>query len=372
MTDNSFVEYFLKFLMKHFFCSILVLALASLACQSVQMPLVPTATPGITEIFNPPTPAPTPLPNGQTRADPIAFGEVMRGFGWQTQVERLVRGDQAWNALLAANQFNQPAPEGWEYLLVQIRVKNTDDLATPRSIAGSDFQLTGDNLQAYFRAPLVTPSPTLEAELKSGEETTGWSIYLIKQGEANLLLILDPLNNSESFRYYLALEEGARIAINSGLAQITPTHVGEALAEPARINETTTAENWQLTLLKVVRGDKAWQMLYETNSYNDPAPPGMEYILVQMSATNIAPEADEPSRLFNIEFKAVARDGTEYDTAAVVKPDPGIDHLALFPSGELTGWVAILAPQNGAVVLRYEPLGAFNDNTNVRYFSLEP
>jgi len=152
---------------------------ASEATESLE----PTNTPEPTPV--PPTPTPQPI--GMSRSNPFPRSEVVSAPNWDVQVLEIVRGDEAWQAIQAANQFNEPAPEGMEYLLVKLHVKSTYADSDEHSISGSDFKVTGDRLIEYFTASVVEPDPQLDAQLFTEGETEGWSSYLIGQGEGNLI-----------------------------------------------------------------------------------------------------------------------------------------------------------------------------------------
>ena len=78
--------------------------------------VAPTATPQ-------PEPTPTTGAIGTGRSNPVPLGEVGQAGDWEIQVLEVVRGDDAYNRLIEANQFNDPAPQGMEYAVVNVRVK---------------------------------------------------------------------------------------------------------------------------------------------------------------------------------------------------------------------------------------------------------
>ena len=82
----------------------------------------PTGTPKPTKTSKPTPIPPTPTPErvGMSRSNPYPSSQVVHAPNWDVQVLEVVRGDEAWKALQAANQFNEPAPEGMEYILVKL------------------------------------------------------------------------------------------------------------------------------------------------------------------------------------------------------------------------------------------------------------
>lgn len=127
--------------------------------------------------------------------------------------------------------------------------------------------------------------------------------------------------------------------------------VGYSRLSPASIGTTLLAE-WEnykgehkayITLVQVIRGEKAWQLLQEANMFNDPPPVGYEYVLAKIRFKYLAgPSADTHIYINgNIDFTAVSGDGVDYDYASVVDPEPDLD-CSLYPGGTHEGWASFL------------------------------
>lgn len=365
--------------------AVAALALAALACQSLAVTpgpaltaagpptarptVTPTARPTITPAAPEPTPAPASL--GLTRAAPYPAGAPAALPGWTVEVLETVRGERAWRQLRQANQFNDPPPDGQEYLLVSLRVSATHGDASARPVQASDFKVTGDARRRYFKASAVTPEPALEAELQGGETTQGWSVYLIEAGESDLLLMVEPLDGplADAPRF-IALEPGAAVGVDPGLDAIDPTTLGAVGAEPAPLRRTAVTEDWELAVLEVVRGEAAWQMVQAANQFNAPPAAGLEYAVVQVRARLIR-TTDEPVWIDSKDFFAVGGDGAPYDIPSVVDPEPALD-VTLFPGGAYTGWLTVAVPAGDAGArLVFKPWLA-RDEFDTRYFTLIP
>ena len=68
---------------------------------------------------------PAPLNTIQTISgtSPMSFSQT---YTAEMSVKEIVRGAEAWSRLQAANMFNSPAPEGYEYILARIYFKVLD------------------------------------------------------------------------------------------------------------------------------------------------------------------------------------------------------------------------------------------------------
>ena len=178
------------------------------------------------------------------------------------QVREIVRGDEAWNSLKEANQFNDPPGEGMEYILIKLYVKSTKTDEETQSIAGSDFKLTGDHLVQYSSASVVKPNPALDADLYTGGETEGWIAFEVSVNEGNLILVIDKLFSfDDDLTRFLAIDDGAVLTVDKELDLVAPTAIGINKSNPALLGEIVVSEDWEITVLEVIRGDAAWTMV---------------------------------------------------------------------------------------------------------------
>ena len=308
---------------------------------------------------------------GFSRGNPIPRSEIVPAPNWDVQVLEVVRGDEAWQALQAANQFNESAPEGMEYLLVKLHVKCTYADDEEHSIGGYDFKVTGDRLIKYSAASVLEPEPPLNAQLFADGEAEGWSAYLIGQEESDLMLIVDELMNWDDDRFrYVALDEGASITVPTELGGIEPTDLGKERSSPAPFGETITIEDWQVTIIEAVRGDDAWTMVQNANQFNDPPEEGMEYIAVKVRVRYIS-TVDQATQIDAYYFGTTGSANVMYDLPSVVDPSPPLD-VTLFPGGEYEGWAVMQAAKGETGIMAvFEPLFDFS-NRNRRFLSLEP
>jgi hypothetical protein len=306
-----------------------------------------------------------------SRSNPYPKSEVVSAPNWDIQVQEVIRGDEAWQLVQAANQFNEPAPEGMEYLLVKLQVKCTYDDDEEHSIGESDFKVTGDRLIEYWTASAVAPDPPLDAQMFSGGETVGWGVYLVGEEEGNLILVADELLSfDENRKRFIALDEGASVGVPQELEGIQPTDLGKERANPAPFGETVTTEDWELTIVEVVRGDEAWTTVQEANQFNDPPEEGMEYIAIRASTRYIGTE-DKPRAVDASFFNSMDDGNVLYDLPVVVDPVPALE-ATLYPGGEYEGWVTLQAAQDATGLLAvFEPPFAMTSSSR-RFLSLEP
>lgn len=310
----------------------------------------PTATEtAVPEPTATPEPEPTatlePEPDlvGAGRSNPVPLGQpgTTANGEWQAQVNEVVRGEEAWQMVLDANQFNDPPAEGMEYVVVNMTMAYVGTSPDVQSVDRFDFNTTGDARVRWSWASAVHPTPELDAELFAGGEATGWVVLQAREGETNLLAIYEPsVSFEEGDELFLALEEGASVVpILDRLAD--ENDLGVARDNPAPFGETVVVENWEITLTEVVRGEAAWEMVLETNQFNDPPLEGMEYVAVRATVRNVkgGHGSDQIDRFM---FESTGSSNVIHERPSLVQPEPELD-FDLYAGGQVNGWVVVQA-----------------------------
>jgi len=311
---------------------------------------------------------------GSSRGNPIPYSDsIVSVPGWDIQFLEVVRGDDAISMLETANGFKPPIRDDRddeEILLLKLHIKSTH---SDNKENHANFQLTGDHLVRYD--PFI-PVPLLKPELvgqgvPNGGEAEGWIGCVIGKGEGNLLLISSDLKIKSIL--YIALEEGASVAVPQELKDIQPTDLGRDQANPALRTETVTAEDWQVSVTDVFRGEEAWQKLEQASPFNRRAKEGTEYILIKVHVRYIGTKDEATPQLDFNSFKLIGSQNILYDAPSfmdIQSPEPFLQ-VRLFPGGEYEGWLVMQAAQDETgLILVFDP--EFDkDGQNKRYIFLE-
>jgi hypothetical protein len=297
-------------------------------------------------------------------------GERVHAPNWDIQVLETVRGEAAWELLLVASPYNDPAPEGMEYLLIRLQVTCTYADGDAHSISGRDFKITGDRMIRYSTAWVVKPEPILDAELYSEGEAEGWAGFAVGEGEGNPILIVDELGNWDEDRFrFVALEDGASVGVPPELAGIQPEYAGVDRTSPIPLGEMGITEDWEITIVEYVRGDEAWQMAQEVNSFNEPPSEGMEYVAVSVLARYIG-TIDEAQDIGKYDFDVTGSGYRLHHPPSVVDPEPSLD-VWLYPGGAHQGWIMMqVLTDETDLMLVFEPMLSFPDQ-DIRFFALD-
>jgi len=125
----------------------------------------------------------------------------------------------------------------------------------------------------------------------------------------------------------------------------------------------------RITLLKTIRGNAAWQLIYEANMFNDPPESGFEYILAKVRFEYLTgPTPDTAYDVSPVWFDAVSSSGNEYDMPpASVAPDPSI-RTSLYPSASHQGWMIFQVAKSDAMPVM--TFGRKYDGTGGIWFKL--
>ncbi len=104
----------------------------------------------------------------------------------------------------------------------------------------------------------------------------------------------------------------------------------------------------KITVLQVVRGEKAWDLVKEASASNQPPKPGFECLLARVRFEFSA--RTSPSHysyaINGSQFTATAADSKEYEASSLAaQPNPELNGT-LKPGDSLEGWVAFLVPRN--------------------------
>jgi len=142
---------------------------------------------------------------GKRRDNPAKINDTLVTEAWEFRLVEAVRGDKAAEMVKEANQFNDPAPDGQEYILVRLQARYLGSKKPDHreNISGSYLKITGERNVVYESPSVVPPKPELDATLFAGGETEGWEVLSASRDEKGLMVIFEPpfSFSSDSTRY---------------------------------------------------------------------------------------------------------------------------------------------------------------------------
>jgi hypothetical protein len=136
-------------------------------------------------------------PTGSSRADRLNLHQpcictIIRGTGQQSDVVIQVTNVQrdAWNDIRPTNPSNQLPREGFEYVMISLKIiyaNGPRDL--PFSADRFDFTLIDANDTLYSPAFVFEPQPLISMTIYPGSEVGGQVAYQIPRGQENVVLV---------------------------------------------------------------------------------------------------------------------------------------------------------------------------------------
>ena len=152
------------------------------------------------------TPEPTPTEEIGTVENPVPYGESVRastgllglGAPVSVTVTDTLRGQAAWDEIYIANIFNEEAPEGFEWMLIKVRIENVGDSEDEADVGPSMFAMrSGGRITEYFDVAMdvccleEVDRPELDStNLLGGGSNEGWIYFPVGVDDPNPLLRL--------------------------------------------------------------------------------------------------------------------------------------------------------------------------------------
>jgi len=113
----------------------------------------------------------------------------------------------------------------------------------------------------------------------------------------------------------------------------------------------------KMTLLEIVRGEKAWDLIKEASVSNKPPKAGSEYILARIrfeySASGVP--GDKVWELSREQLTALSADGKLYETPSIVLPKPELSG-SLRSGSSIDGWrVFQVSREDNKPLMSFDP-----------------
>lgn len=329
--------------------------------------VLPTAVPA--------TAVPVAVEPGLSRRLPAPLNTEYRGKTWSAVIIDVQRGESANKQIAEANMFNQAPPQGYEYVLVTMKLTNisTENKAEDAGMA-VNVKMTGGNNRLYGSAMAVPPKP-FEGSLFPNGSVEGQYVLLAPSDETNRIFVVQ-----ESFSIqgpmYLAYDENASITPATA-AVVADTMQGLTRESPASLNTQVVVNPVAFTVNEVIRGADAASMVQKANQFNDPAPAGTEYVCIRITLKyygDTDPDSTYSTLFAMNEWRIIGSKNVLYDAPSVVAPEPqfsGMGTDSIYAGAEISGWIVrSVATDDTNLVLQYQP--AFDLlNVATRYIALQ-
>ena len=124
----------------------------------------------------------------------------------------MISGEDAWQMVFEANQFNDPPEQGMRYLIIRVQVGYIGLDEQGETIRDDAFFITTPSGMLYEPVSVVSPEPELFFELFPGGVVEGLVVFLVPVAEEGMALLFDPVPSvrSDFNRRYLSLPQSGR------------------------------------------------------------------------------------------------------------------------------------------------------------------
>lgn len=145
----------------------------------------PTSTPSVGTARNP-------YPYGETENFTFTAADGSKGE-YSIQAVKVIRGPEAGLDVIRANMFNKKAPDGMEYVLIELKVTLISghvQLSDTDFYVASDGQIFGGTFSIGVCCLDSVGFPTLDVNLFQPTSKTGWIAQTVFIDDSNPLLAL--------------------------------------------------------------------------------------------------------------------------------------------------------------------------------------
>ncbi len=102
-----------------------------------------------------------------------------------------------------------------------------------------------------------------------------------------------------------------------------------------------------IRIMETIRGEKAWEMLYAANMFNEEPEEGYEYILVKVAMSVMSVQDDNAFSVNSYEFETFSSNNEEMPAPILVEPEPQLTGK-LYAGGSTEGWIAVMVKKDDA------------------------
>lgn len=115
--------------------------------------------------------------------------------------------------------------------------------------------------------------------------------------------------------------------------------------------------NRSITLSNLVRGEEAYNYIMDANQFNEEAPEGMEWIIIDVEYLLNEADTEEESVYIMPEFTVVASDGSEIsqtENYATLNDGEEFGYVELYSGGTASGKYAFYGPTDDEILLKFD------------------
>jgi hypothetical protein len=291
-----------------------------------------------------------------TREDPAPFGTPVMVGDWSVRVSRVQLN--ADSIVLAANQFNDPPPDGFQFVMALLDATylgpKTGDLKWD-----ADFKVVGLSNRAFDQGDPgcgVVPRDIYSVpEAYPGGRITANVCWAVPKSDIrSLVMFSDTLVGQSQGRKFFALSEpgSTRASVDEAEAQpsATRTQIADARAaagrdtrfggrhNPIPLGQSKAVGDWTIRVRSVI--PDATNLVMAENSFNDSPARQNQFVLVQLDARLSGDVAESTTFWTDLSLKVLGPKSLAFGQSEAdcgVIPDDIFSAPEVFPGGIIQG-----------------------------------
>jgi hypothetical protein len=282
-------------------------------------------------------------------------GETVDAGPWRLTITDAQVGDAAYATIVAANEGNDAAPDGLQWVLAYVTAQNISDQT--RVINVTDFVGTGTDGILRRTPAMVCPEPTLQATVDAGAAAEGWVPLQVNDTGNVVIWFSSPFLGGSWSQAWLALTDGASLPTFDPIP--ADSGLGTSPDAPAAFGETVRAGDFDVSVLEHISG----QAVYDIAQFGLQALAGSSgfetWHAVRVRATNVS---DRPAFFSFTALHIADFDGEAWDhVLALTSPAPDVAKEIL-PGATREGWATFdQQPWAELNLLRVQPFRVTNE-----------
>lgn len=291
-----------------------------------------------------------------TRNDPASFGTPVMVGDWSVRVSRVQFN--ADSVVLAANQFNDPPPDGYQFVMALIDASylgpETGDL-----MWDADFKVVGLSNRAFDQGDsgcgVVPRDLSSLPEAYPGGRITANACWAVPKSDIrSLVMFTDTYVGLNQGRQFFALSEPGSPRSSVEVADAQPSATRAQIADaraaagrdtrlggrhnPIPLGRSKAVGDWTIRVRSVT--PDATSLVMAENSFNDPPARPNQFVLIRLDARLSAQVAESTNFWTDLSLKvlgprALANSQSEADCGVI--PDDIFNAPEVFPGGIIQG-----------------------------------
>ena len=241
-------------------------------------------------------------------------------FNANVTITELNRGQRALDMATMASKYNDAPPAGKEYIIAKVKIEAISS-KNDESLGISDYYFSlfsSDGIEYTDRAYVRDLEGGALSDMYPGAVQEAYVSFLVNENDSNPSIVA--FNSSEVSVWFSAEEANTEPLIDPNAVVLgsrkTPVPFGDSQTFD-NLKNTYDAYKVDLTILEMLRGKDAEDMLKETKARLPALEDGKELLIVKLRVAALESKDDAKVNVRSYDFGLVSSSGNKYESAYV-------------------------------------------------------